>query len=417
MTFTLLDPRIQKALEAAQFVTPTPIQEMAIPAILEGRDLLGSAHTGSGKTAAFLLPALERFFAMGKAPKLHPHILILVPTRELASQIEQQAKIFTKFLPKARPCAIYGGVRYQEQVRKLQRGCELLIATPGRLLDLIEQRKISTSAVKMLILDEADRMLDLGFAEAMEQLTSLLPSERQTLCFSATMKESVRKLAGKLLSDPLHIAAEQESQQQPSKLEQKVHLADNSNHKEKILFELLKNPSISSMIIFTATKRHADLLAKKLSEGGHKAAALHGDMKQRQRLRTISSMHKGKVDLLVATDVAARGIDIPAISHVINFDLPMSPEDYVHRVGRTARAGAEGKAISFVSPRDFSLLQSIERYLEQKISRVVFEGCDPSFTGEGASKSVSRPPRKSPKRNGHFAKKRFHRRLQKGGKS
>ncbi len=392
MAFTLLHEKIQKAIQDLGHTTPTPIQQEAIPKVLEGCDLQACAQTGTGKTAAFVLPSMHKLAtpAHGKGPR----VLILVPTRELAMQVAAETAKYSKHLPNVKTVCIYGGMPYPLQNKQLSKPYDILVATPGRLIDHIERGRIQLSRVEMLILDEADRMLDMGFVEPVEHIASLTPKTRQTLMFSATLKGTVLKLSKRLLNNPVEINI-QPTYEQEKNIEQQIHTVDNIDHKYRLLDHLLAEKSMSQVIIFTATKHQADELADKLCVEGHPAGALHGDMNQRQRTRTIAALRKGVIRILVATDVAARGIDIPAISHVINFDLPMSAEDYVHRIGRTGRAGATGIALSFVSNRDRRLVSEIERFTGMKMTPTVIPGMEPKFKHDFKPRKKSwGPPRR-----------------------
>ncbi len=399
MSFDTLDlhPQILKALKDSGYTEPTQIQLKAIPKILKGFDIRGSAQTGTGKTAAFLLPALNRLTR--KAPGKGPRVLILVPTRELAMQIAEQAEKYSTHLPHIKSVCIGGGVPYPPQIRQLSRPYDILIATPGRLMDFMERGTIKFSRLEMLILDEADRMLDMGFAPAVEQIVAATPKERQTLLFSATLQKSIIRLSEKLLNKPMDIVVHTEKIKHDH-IQQRLHYVDNLQHKNQLLDHILAEDGVDNTIVFTATKRHADQLVEELYDKGHQAAALHGDMNQRQRTRTITQLRNGKINILVATDVAARGIDVRSITHVINFDLPRNVEDYVHRIGRTGRAGAKGTALSFAAKRDVQLVKRIEKFTEKKIDVVEIEGLKPS-----AEKRNSGPSRRfKSKRN--FSSKR-----------
>jgi superfamily II DNA/RNA helicase len=387
MSFNLLHEKIQKAIQDLGHTTPTPIQEQAIPKVLEGCDLQASAQTGTGKTAAFILPAINKLTTAAPAGK-GPRVLVLVPTRELAMQVANEAAKYSKHLAHVKTVCIYGGMPYPLQNKQLAKPYDILVATPGRLIDHLERGRIQLSRIQMLILDEADRMLDMGFVEPVEYIASLTPKTRQTLMFSATLKGNVLNLSRRLLNQPLEITIEPTYDAQEN-IEQQLHTVDNIDHKYRLLDHLLANHGMNQVIIFTATKHQADQLADKLCVEGHPAEALHGDMNQRQRTRTIASLRKGTTRILVATDVAARGIDVPAISHVINFDLPMSAEDYVHRIGRTGRAGSTGVALSFAAHRDMRLVQQIERFTGKKMTPTVIPGMEPKF------KPQVKPQRKS----------------------
>ncbi len=371
-------PGILKALEELGHTTPTPIQEQAIPQILKGSDLRASAQTGTGKTGAFILPALVRLTTPSTLPGQGPRILILVPTRELAMQVANEAVKYSKHLTRMKTVCIYGGAPYPIQNRELSRPYEILVATPGRLIDHLERGRIHFSRLEMLILDEADRMLDMGFIEPVEQIAAATPKSRQTLMFSATLKGSVMNLSKRLLNHPFEISVSP-AHAKHENIEQRLHNIDNLGHKYRLLEHLLNDPSLTQAIVFTSTKRQADELVDILREAGQDAAALHGDMNQRQRTRTITQLRQGKVRVLVATDVAARGIDVLTISHVFNFDLPMSVEDYVHRIGRTGRAGSNGIAWSFAGSRDMQLVRRIEQFTGQKMAMQLIAGMEPQF--------------------------------------
>lgn len=350
----------------AGLTIPTPIQEKAIPLIMAGKDLRASAQTGTGKTATFILPALHRLISKEKPGRGGPRILILTPTRELAMQVANEASKFSAGLPHLRTVCVFGGVPYPMQNRQLNAPYDILVATPGRLIDHLERRRIDLGRIEMIVLDEADRMLDMGFIEPVKYIVGLAPRSCQTLLFSATLKKEILKLSEQLLKDPVEIAIAPESVKQ-SQIEQHFRAVDDISHKHRLLDEILSDAAVNQAIVFTATKRAADELADHLSLGGHEASALHGDMDQRQRTRTVKRLRDGQIRVLVATDVAARGIDISTISHVINFDLPGSGEDYVHRIGRTGRAGATGVAFSFASRRDSQKLREIEKFTGQVI--------------------------------------------------
>ncbi len=395
MTFDELQllPPILKAVKACGYDTPTPIQEQAIPVALAGRDLIGIAQTGTGKTAGFVLPALHLLASPPKGAGRGPRVLVLTPTRELANQVSDAVRTYGKFT-RVRSGAILGGMAYRDQLRLLSQPVDLIVATPGRLVDHLENGRLNLGRVEMLIVDEADRMLDMGFSEDMEKIASATPEGRQTLMFTATMDKAMARLAGSMLRDPqrVEIAGRKVTH---DTIEQRLHVADDMKHKSRLLQHLIADKELSRAIIFSATKRDADILAQELLQQGHSAAALHGDMSQGARNRTIVNLRRGKVKLLVATDVAARGLDVSGISHVINFDLPRFAEDYVHRIGRTGRAGATGTAISFVSLNELSYLQRIERYIGQKLPRQVIEGLEPkrelpNLPGGGGSRPGAR---------------------------
>jgi len=379
MTFEQLSihPKILKAVAGAGYTQPTQIQLRAIPKIIKGFDIRASAQTGTGKTAAFLLPALNRLIEPAAKQGRGPRLLILVPTRELAMQIADQAEKYSKYLDRVNTVCLFGGVPYHTQERKLSRPHDIIIATPGRLIDFLHQRKVDLSRVEMLVLDEADRMLDMGFTESVEEIVAKTPDSRQTLLFSATLRGNILKLSDRLMNKPMEIVVHAEKEKHEN-ISQKLHYVDDLGHKNRLLDHILIQEGVENTIIFTATKRHAGQLSEELKDKGHKASALHGDMNQRQRTRTIAQLREGRIDIVVATDVAARGIDVTTITHVINFDLPNNAEDYVHRIGRTGRAGATGTALSFASGRDSHLVKDIERFTGQMIDVAVIAGLEPS---------------------------------------
>ena len=374
-----LDGKLLKAVKASGFSEPTDIQRQAIPAVLSGSDVMASAQTGTGKTAAFVLPALQQLLKPSTKKGKGPRVLVLTPTRELAMQVNDNIRQFSKFA-KFSTGTVVGGMSYTPQIKMLRAPLDLLVATPGRLMDHMEQGLVNFSRLEILVLDEADRMLDMGFVDAVNTIAAAMPEQRQTLLFSATMEGAVLKIARKILKDPKRITLAANNERHKA-IKQHVHHADSVSHKHKLLNHHLDDMSVTQALIFTATKRGADKLAKSLSARDHESAALHGDMSQNKRKRTVDNMRRGKCRLLVATDVAARGLDIKGISHVINFDMPMVAEDYIHRIGRTGRAGSTGNAISLVGPNDWDKLNQIERLTGQKIKREVVEGLAPT-TGE-----------------------------------
>ena len=377
MTFESLnlDTAILRAIEESGYTSPTPIQSQAIPVVTAGHDLMASAQTGTGKTAAFMLPALNLLATPHELKSRGPRILVLVPTRELAAQVNEAARKYGKFL-RARTVSIVGGMPYPLQNKLLSQPLDILVATPGRLLDHMERGRIDLSRLQMLILDEADRMLDMGFLPDVERICEQLTAERQTLLFSATLDGDIARVAKQILKNPktIQVAAQREKH---ANIEQRLHYVDDMTHKNKLLEHLLIAPEVNQVIIFTSTKRHADVLAEDLYAAGHKTAALHGDMTQGARNRTLTKLRHGDVKVLVATDVAARGIDVQGISHVINYDLPKFAEDYVHRIGRTGRAGNTGIAISFASNMDRHILRKIEQFTGNTMSPAVIEGFEP----------------------------------------
>ena len=375
-----LHPKIIKAVLQAGYEIPTKIQQETIPKILAGKDLRASAQTGTGKTAAFLLPALNRLTQPPAKGAKGPRILVLAPTRELAMQIAGQSEKYGKHLIRAKTVCIGGGVPYHSQMRQLTRPYDVLVATPGRLIDYLHRKKIDLSGVEMLILDEADRMLDMGFIDPVKEIAAATPKSRQTLMFTATLHKNIIKLSDQLLKNPEEVRIEAQKET-CDHISQTLLYVDDIHHKNQLLDHLLSKEKINDVIIFTATKRHADQLASELESKGHLARPLHGDMNQRQRTRTITLLRKGQVKILVATDVAARGIDVQSISHVINFDIPQSAEDYVHRIGRTGRAGATGSAFSFAAGKDRQQVKRIEQYTGQQISVLEVEGMKASGKG------------------------------------
>ncbi len=360
-----LGPALVKALKETGYTAPTPIQAQAIAPVLAGRDLLGIAQTGTGKTAAFALPILERLGASAKRPSPgRAKVLVLTPTRELAAQIEDSFKRYGKHL-RLSTAVIFGGVGQGKQVEALRRGLDVLIATPGRLLDLMEQRHAHLDQVEVLVLDEADRMLDMGFIVPIRKITSKIPAKRQTLLFSATMPEAIAGLAASLLSDPVRVAITPQATT-VERVEQKL-MTVSASAKRQLLCHLLADDGIYQALVFTRTKHGADRVTEELGKHKIDAAAIHGNKSQGQRERALALFRSGALKVLVATDIAARGLDIPGVSHVINYELPDEPESYVHRIGRTARAGREGVAIALCSPDEREQLRDIEKIIGMRI--------------------------------------------------
>ena len=370
-----LHPSILRAIEESGYTNATPIQAQAIPEVMAGHDLMASAQTGTGKTAAFTLPALNLLATPHPVKSRGPRILVLVPTRELAAQVNEAARKYGKFI-RARTVSIVGGMPYPLQNKLLSQPIDILVATPGRLIDHMERGRIDMSRLQMLILDEADRMLDMGFMPDIEHICAALPAERQNLLFSATFEQSIVRVAQQILKNPKRIEIAAQTQKHEN-IEQRLHYVDDMAHKNKLLEHLLIDPEVNQTIIFTSTKRHADVLADDLYAAGHRTAALHGDMTQGARNRTLTKLRHGDVKVLVATDVAARGIDVAGISHVINYDLPKQAEDYVHRIGRTGRAGNTGIAISFASNADRHQVRKIEQFTGQRLEPSVIAGLEP----------------------------------------
>jgi superfamily II DNA/RNA helicase len=383
---------ILEAIKHAGYTEPTVVQARAVPEAIKGRDLLVSSQTGSGKTAAFMLPALQKLTQQHPQNGRGPRILVLTPTRELAVQVTKAADTYGRNL-RVKTLSVVGGMPYPLQNRMLKSGVDILVATPGRMLDQMNSGRIDLSRLEFLVLDEADRMLDMGFKDDLEAILAKVPKTRQTMLFSATIEPGIVKLANSFLRDPLRIAVDN-AQTRHVNIEQRLHFADDMGHKNRMLDSILGNADMQQAIVFTSTKRHADQLALDLHAKGLSAAALHGDMHQGARNRTLQALRRGGLKVLVATDVAARGIDVQGISHVINYDLPMQAEDYVHRIGRTGRAGRNGIAISFASNRDFHLVRGIERLTTQKIEVSVIAGLEPKM------RAMSKPAPKGGPRPG-----------------
>lgn len=370
-----------KALAAEGYEMPTPIQAQAIPHILQGRDLLGAAQTGTGKTAAFSLPMLHRL--LGKPRQMAARsvrALILSPTRELAAQIEASIRTYGRFTS-LKSAVIFGGVPVGKQIRALGEKVDILVATPGRLLDLVDQRAVSLREIEFLVLDEADQMLDLGFIHALRRIATLIPKERHTLLFSATMPKPIRDIASAYLTDPVEVAVAPVATT-AEKIDQRVIFTE-AHDKPALLAKTLNVPELERAIVFTRTKHGADKVVRQLGTSGIEAAAIHGNKSQSQRERALGAFRDGSLRILVATDIAARGIDVDGISHVVNFDLPNVPETYVHRIGRTARAGAEGIAIAFCTPEERGDLAAIEKLTKVAITPI---GAVPYWDGRTPKK-------------------------------
>jgi len=354
------------ALAAKDYSQATPIQLQAIPTVLTGRDLLGIAQTGTGKTAAFMLPSLDRLSANRQIPKPGQiRMLVLAPTRELASQIAASAESYGKFM-RLSVGVIFGGVPNSKSIRTVARGLDVLVATPGRLLDLIDQRALSLRELEILVLDEADQMLDLGFIHALKRIVALVPPKRQTLFFSATMPRAIKELADKYLTNPAEVSVTPTATT-VDRIEQSVTMV-NQAEKTALLTLFLQSHGVERTLVFSRTKHGADKIVRQLEAAGIAASAIHGNKSQAQRERALAGFKSGQSNVLIATDIAARGIDIPAVSHVVNFDLPDVPEQYVHRIGRTARAGATGIAVAFCAPDERGNLRDIERTTRRKIA-------------------------------------------------
>ncbi|MDH0657573.1 DEAD/DEAH box helicase [Acinetobacter johnsonii] len=379
-----LHESLQQALQSLGFTSPTPVQEQSIPAALEGKDLLVSSQTGSGKTAAFLLPTLnalaaqETFVPFKERMKAitQPNILVLCPTRELAQQVSQDAIGFVRHMKGARIAAIMGGMPFGKQIQQLK-GAQVVVATPGRLLDLVNRRQIKLDQVDALIVDEADRMLDLGFSEDLEAISDLAANRKQTLMFSATFAGRIITLAERMMNDPQRIAIET-GHSTNTDITQTLHWTDGFEHKKKLLTHWLSAEDVDQAVVFASTQEDTDMLAEELAEAGLSVVALHGAMPQTVRNRRLRSIREGRAKILVATDVAARGLDVPTISHVINFGLPMKNEDYVHRIGRTGRAGRTGKAITLATYRERGKIRALEDFLDARLNVSEIEGLEPS---------------------------------------
>ena len=384
-----LHPDILRAIVDSGYTTPTPIQKQAIPELLAGHDVMASAQTGTGKTAAFMLPSLHRLATPSKINCRGPRILVLTPTRELALQVSEAANKYGKYINRIKVVSILGGMPYPLQNKLLSQPVDILVATPGRLIDHIQRGRIDFSRLEMLVLDEADRMLDMGFIDDVEKIAGSIPNSHQTLLFSATLDSSITRVANRLLKSPKRIKIATQ-QTKIDNIEQRLHYVDDMSHKKKLLEYLLSDTDLRQAIVFTATKRDADTLADNLSAQGHVASALHGDMNQRERTRTLTRLRNGRLRILVATDVAARGIDVAGITHVVNFDLPKFAEDYVHRIGRTGRAGASGIAVSFASNKDGVHLKKIERFTGHRITSHAIPGLEPKYKTRPSGNRTSR---------------------------
>ncbi|MBZ0326966.1 MAG: DEAD/DEAH box helicase [Altibacter sp.] len=377
MSFTSLglSDALLKAINKKGYTNPTPIQQKAIPLILERKDVLASAQTGSGKTAGFALPILQ-ILNSGQPLRHRPvRTLILTPTRELAAQVEDEFREYSKFLD-LRSTVIFGGVNANPQIRTLRQGVDILVATPGRLLDLENQGVLSLAKVEILVLDEADRMLDMGFLRDIKKILALMPSKRQNLLFSATFSKEIKQLAGSFLHHPVMVEATPVNTT-AEKVDQIVYRTDKGK-KTELVIKLISEGNWQQVLVFTRTKHGANKLSQKLEKAGIRSAAIHGNKSQGARTKALAGFKSGKVAVLVATDIAARGLDIPLLPHVINYELPNIPEDYVHRIGRTGRAGASGEAISIVSVDEYEYVQGIEKLLGEKLESEVIPGFEPT---------------------------------------
>ncbi len=387
-----LKPELLRAVAEQGYTEPTPIQQKAIPVVLEGRDLLGAAQTGTGKTAGFTLPLLQRLSDKANAshsPAKHPvRALVITPTRELAAQVEESVRTYGKYIP-LKTTLVYGGVGMQPQVDALRRGVDILVATPGRLLDHVQQKTVDLRQVEILVLDEADRMLDMGFIHDIRKILALLPTARQNLLFSATFPDEIRKLSGAFMKDP--VTVEVARRNQPIELVAQVAHPVDSGRKRELLAHLVKSNDWRQVLVFVKTKHGANRLAQQLARSGVEADAIHGNKSQNARTRALEQFKAGEMRVLVATDIAARGLDIEALPHVVNYDLPHVPEDYVHRIGRTGRAGAEGEAVSLVGHEDRPLLAAIERMMNRKVEQRIIPGFEPGTASQEPKSFEDRP--------------------------
>ncbi|MCK9605153.1 MAG: DEAD/DEAH box helicase [Methylomonas sp.] len=393
-----LSEQLLQAVAEQGYQTPTPIQAQAIPVILQGRDVLAGAQTGTGKTAGFTLPLLQILQQQSMPQKPRPvRVLILTPTRELAMQVYESVRTYGKHLPFFAE-AIFGGVSINPQIQKIQRGTDIVIATPGRLLDLIHQQHLSLSQVQHFVLDEADRMLDMGFIRDIRKIIALLPAKRQNLLFSATYAPEISALAEQILNDPVEIAVARKNAAADT-VSQLVYPIKRE-YKRELLSYLIGNGDWQQVLVFVRTKHGADRLAKQLIKDGIRCSALHGDKSQGARVRALEEFKAGKITALIATDIAARGLDIEQLPHVVNFDLPQVAEDYVHRIGRTGRAGADGQAISLVDQEEAYLLAAIEKLLKKTIPQVADTGYEKvSLTVTDSKPKSSEKNTTSPKQN------------------
>lgn len=407
---------IVRALTEEGYSAPTPIQAASIPELLKGRDLLGTAQTGTGKTAAFTLPMLEAVRAAGTPPERKTaRALVLVPTRELAAQVADNLRAYGRHV-RHRAAVVVGGVRPGPQIRALAAGVDVLIATPGRLEDHMRTGAVRLDATKTVVLDEADQMLDLGFVPAIRRILGKLPRERQTVLLSATMPKQIRTLAADFLRNPAEVSVAPVSRPIEQISQQVIEL--DRSAKRDVLAALLAEPSVERAIVFTRTKRGADRVAKHLGQAGLAADAIHGNKSQNQRDRALAAFKSGRSGILVATDIAARGIDIDDVSHVVNFELPNVPETYVHRIGRTARAGKSGVAISLCDAEERGLLRDIEKLIGKRVPRATHAGATPpaEHAAGGASRKPAKPRRATPRAEGEEERPKRSRRRNRGGK-
>jgi len=408
MSFESLGLRAEllRAVSEKGYSEPTPIQSQAIPLILEGRDIMGGAQTGTGKTAGFTLPLLQRLMDSGKAGQNRRVIraLVLTPTRELAAQVSESVHMYGKHLP-LNSAVIFGGVKINPQIQKLRKGIDILVATPGRLLDHVSQNTVDLSQVEILVLDEADRMLDMGFIRDIRKVLALLPKKKQTLLFSATFSDEIKQLSKSLLHSPALVEVAQRNTAS-ERVTQVVHPVDR-DRKRELLSYLIGSNNWKQVLVFTRTKHGANRLSEQLDKDGITAAAIHGNKSQGARTRALSDFKAGQVRVLVATDIAARGLDINQLPHVVNYELPNVAEDYVHRIGRTGRAGNEGEAMSLVCVDEFKLLKDIERLIKRDIPKVVVDDFEPDLSVKPQPINKGRGQRQSSKKSAPNSASRF----------
>jgi len=395
-------PNVAAGVKAIGYITPTPIQEQAIPPVLKGHDVMGLAQTGTGKTAAFVLPILHRLM---QGPRGHVRALIVAPTRELAEQIHEAIVSMGK-QTRLRSATIYGGVGLSPQIRKLRNGVEIVVACPGRLLDHINQRTINLSHLEVLVLDEADRMFDMGFLPDIRKIIKHVPSQRQTLLFAATMPDDIRRLAHEILHAPVTV---QVNHAAPINTVAHALYAVDQHLKTALLLELLRHTDTESVLIFTRTKHRAKRVGQQLENAGYRAASLQGNLSQNRRQAALDGFRDGSCQILVATDIAARGIDVSSISHVINYDMPDTADAYTHRIGRTGRAAKTGDAFTFITSEDRDMVRSIERVLGDKVERRILEGFDYKKQMPGRDTEFARPPHKPQQRKKQIKPGPLHR--------
>jgi len=396
-----LNSALLKAVEKQGYTTPSPIQKKAIPLILEGKDVLASAQTGTGKTAGFTLPMLQLLDAT-RSDKFRPiRALILTPTRELAAQVYDNVRDYGAYL-NMKSTVVFGGVKAKSQIATIRQGVDVLVATPGRLLDLENQNALSLKRIEILVLDEADRMLDMGFLRDIKKIMSLMPAKRQNLLFSATFSKEIKELAAGILHNPVLVEATPQNST-AEKVEQKLYRVD-KGQKTELVTKLISDGNWKQVLIFTRTKHGANKLTKKLVASKISAAAIHGNKSQGARTKALAEFKTNDIRVLVATDIAARGLDIPLLPHVINFELPNVPEDYVHRIGRTGRAGAKGEALSLVCIEEMEYVRQIEKILGHKLKTNVLEGFEPTNTTEPGKKKTNPPKKKNHTPRNHSKK-------------